>query len=392
LNDYWITLAWKEIIGQYTVKNLLQKAIIEEKVAHAYCFIGIEGVGKEAVAVEFAKAVNCEAPVIDNGKFDACGRCISCRMMKSLQHPDVQIIYSLPSPKSIDSRRDNITEKLSDEQISEIQEQNALKASNPYYKIRISKASQIKIAQIREVKRSLSLAPNSQGRRFILVFNAEDMTTESANAFLKTLEEPHSNTTIIMTTSQPQLILPTILSRCQQVYFQNLPDDELELHLVNQLNLDRTEARLAVTIGQGSYLKSVEALDEGMKNLRNQVVDLLRTALKKRIYRVELIAKLQPLLSVKDKNFVDKILLILLLWLRDANNLINTELKGEIINIDQITFLQSFARNFQDKAVDKVLILIEDAMKNNRRNVNQQLLLVNLFIEIRKKILLAGNI
>ena len=392
MNDYWITLAWKEIIGQYTVKNLLQKAIIEEKVAHAYCFIGIEGVGKEAVAVEFAKAVNCEAPVIDNGKFDACGRCISCRMMKSLQHPDVQIIYSLPSPKSIDSRRDNITEKLSDEQISEIQEQNALKASNPYYKIRISKASQIKIAQIREVKRSLSLAPNSQGRRFILVFNAEDMTTESANAFLKTLEEPHSNTTIIMTTSQPQLILPTILSRCQQVYFQNLPDDELELHLVNQLNLDRTEARLAVTIGQGSYLKSVEALDEGMKNLRNQVVDLLRTALKKRIYRVELIAKLQPLLSVKDKNFVDKILLILLLWLRDANNLINTELKGEIINIDQITFLQSFARNFQDKAVDKVLILIEDAMKNNRRNVNQQLLLVNLFIEIRKKILLAGNI
>ena len=385
-------MAWKDIIGQTTVKNLLQRAILEDRVAHAYCFIGIEGTGKEAVAIEFAKAVNCEEPVISQGKIDACGKCISCRMTNSLQHPNIQIIYSLPTPKSMDSRKDNIAEKLSDEQIAEIQEQNAMKAANPYYKIQISKASQIKIAQVREVKRGLSLAPNSGGRRFIMVFNAEEMTAESANAFLKTLEEPQTHTTIILTTSQPQLILPTILSRCQQVFFQTLPDDELELYLQNKFNLDITEARLAVSIGQGSYSKSVETLDEGMKILRNNVVDLLRTALKKRIYRVELIAKIQPLLSEKDKNYIDKVLLILLFWLRDAYNLIQTSSARTIINIDQLTFLQNFAKNFSTKDISNVLILIENAIRNNGRNVNRQLLLINLFINIRKNILLESNI
>ncbi len=385
-------MAWKNIIGQTTVKNLLQRALLEDRIAHAYCFIGSEGIGKEAVAIEFAKAVNCEEPIVNNGKIDACGLCVSCRMMSSLQHPNVQMIYSLPAPKSMDTRKDNISDKLSDDQITEIQEQNAFKAANPYYKIQIPKATQIKIAQIREVKRGLSLAPNSGGRRFILVFNAEEMTSESANAFLKTLEEPHSNTTIIMTTSEPQMILPTILSRCQQVFFQTLPDDELELYLVEKFNLDSAEARLAVSIGQGSYLKAVESLDEGMKSLRNQVVDLLRTSLKKRVYRVELITKLQPVLAEKDKNYIDKILLILLFWLRDAFNLINTDSARTIINIDQLIFLQNFAKNFNGKDLSYSITCIEDAIKNNRRNVNQQLLLINLFVKIRRSILFSNNI
>ncbi|MFH1051987.1 MAG: DNA polymerase III subunit delta' C-terminal domain-containing protein [bacterium] len=385
-------MAWKNIIGQTTVKNLLQRAILEDRIAHAYCFIGIEGAGKEAVAIEFAKAVNCEEQVINDGKINACGKCVSCRMMSSLQHPNVQMIYSLPAPKSMDTRKDNISDKLSDDQITEIQEQNALKAVNPYYKIQIPKATQIKIAQIREVKRGLSLAPNSGGRRFILVFHAEEMTSESANAFLKTLEEPHSNTTIIMTTSEPQLILPTILSRCQQVFFQTLPDNELEVYLMSKFDIDIAEARLAVSIGQGSYLKAVDSLDEGMKSLRNQVVDLLRTALKKRAYRVELITKLQPVLAEKDKNHIEKILLILLFWLRDAFNLINTDSARTIINIDQLNFLQRFANNFTGKDLSYSISCIEDAIKNNRRNVNQQLLLINLFVNIRKSILFSSNI
>jgi len=380
-------LAWKDIIGQSTVKNLLQRAILENKVSHAYCFIGPEGVGKEPVAIEFAKTVNCEEPVLSNGKIDACGSCVSCRMMSSLQHPNVQIIYSLPSPKAMDSRKDNISDKLSDEQIAEIQEQNSIKATDAYHKIQLGKATQIKIAQIREVKRSLSLAPNSQGRRFILLFKAEEMTTESANAFLKTLEEPHPETTIIMTTSEPQSILPTILSRCQQVYFRTLPDDELELYLIKRFHLDTTEARLAVSIGQGSYLKAIESLDENMKTLRNQVVDLFRTTLKKRIYRVELIGKLQPHLAEKDRNYIDKLLLILLFWLRDAFNLIKSQSAKNIINIDQLTFLQSFANNFSKTDLSISISLIEEAIRNNQRNVNQQLLLLNLFINIRKSIL-----
>ncbi|ROL59040.1 hypothetical protein D9V86_11225 [Bacteroidetes/Chlorobi group bacterium ChocPot_Mid] len=384
-------MAWKKIIGQTTVKNLLQRAILEDRIAHSYCFIGNEGVGKEAVAIEFAKVANCEQPIVLDKTIDACGHCTSCKMMATLQHPNVQMIYSLPAPKAMDSRKDNISEKLSDEQIAEIQEQNALKAVNPYHKIQLGKATQIKIAQIREVKRGLSLTPNSQGRRFILVFKAEEMTPESANAFLKTLEEPHSNTTIIMTTSEPQLILPTILSRCQQVFFQALPDEELEDYLIDTFKLDLTEAKLAVSIGQGSYTKAIEYLDEDMKSLRNNVVDLFRTALKKRIYRSELVNKLQVILTEKDKNLIDKVLIILLLWLRDAMNVINQAPEKTLINIDQLPFLKNFAKNFANLNLNKSISLVEEAIRNNWRNVNQQLLLINLFIELRREILSESN-
>lgn len=69
------------MIGQATVKNLLQRAILEDRIANSYCFIGNEGVGKEAFAIEFAKVVNCERPIINEKNIDACGSCISCKMM-----------------------------------------------------------------------------------------------------------------------------------------------------------------------------------------------------------------------------------------------------------------------------------------------------------------------
>jgi DNA polymerase-3 subunit delta' len=363
---------------------LLQKAILDNRIAHAYCFIGEEGAGKEAIAIEFAKIVNCLSPVINDNSIECCNKCGSCKMANSLQHPNIQLIYSLPTPKAGDSS--SISDRLSDEQINEIQQQNELKSLNPYHKIQIPKATQIKIASVREIKRNLGLTSNSEGRRIVLVFRADEMNNEAANAFLKTLEEPQSNITIIMTTSKSEVIIPTILSRCQQVHFQSLPIDELAEYLVKKLNIDLTDAKLASNIGQGSYQRAVEFLDENMKLLREEVVDFFRTSLKK-AYRTELITKIEPIYNQKDRNKIDLVLNLLLVWLRDAFSIQKSGSKDFVVNVDQVDIIERFVKNFISKDFESTIKIVELAIEQNRRNVNQQLLMINMFINLRNKLL-----
>ena len=376
-------MAWNEIIGQKKVKNLLQRAIIENKIANSYCFIGIDGVGKEAVAIEFARTVNCENPIVEADTINACGKCSSCRMTNTLQHPNIKLIYALPSIKAGDKQSGTIADKLTDEQIHDIQEQNALKAADIYHRISIPKATQIRIATVREIKRDLSLTANALGRRMIIVIRADEMTTGAANAFLKTLEEPQTDVSIIIITSKPEAILPTILSRCQQVHFQTLLEDELSSYLTDKFKIDPAEASLAASFGQGSYTKATEFLDEDMKQQRDDVIDYLRTSLKARAYRVELLHKLDNIIKQKDKNKVELILLILLIWLRDALSINKTGSVDLIINKDKIETLQSFTKNFMEKDFEQAINIVENAIDLNRKNVNQQLLLINMFINIR---------
>ena len=216
-------MAWNAIIGQEKVKNLLQKAIIDNRIANSYCFWGLDGIGKDALAIEFAKSANCINPIIYGNTIQACDSCSSCKEITNLQSQSLEIIFSLPAGKTPDGHSDDPIAKLSDEQIDLIQEQIALKAENPYHKISIPNANQIKISSIRGLKKKLTLTSGSRGRRFVIISNADEMNSESANSFLKTLEEPHDNITIILTTSRPDTILPTILSRCQQVRCQPLP-------------------------------------------------------------------------------------------------------------------------------------------------------------------------
>ena len=310
-------MAWEEIAGQQRVKNILQRAIKENRVANSYCFWGIDGIGKEAVAIEFAKTLNCLSPVENDGIISACGKCDSCKQFVHLQHPNLIFIYSLPAGKSTDSKSDSSFSKLSDEQIEEIQAEFRLKALDYYHKIAISNANQIKIASIRELKKNLSMSAMQEGRRVIIVLRADELTKESANSFLKTLEEPSEGVTIILITSRQDQILPTILSRCQQIHFQLLAQEELEQLLIAKHNIAEADAKLFACFAQGSYQSTLEFLNEDVKKLRKDSVELLRSSLKKRVFRFDLVKNIDKILNSKDKKKNIAILLHILLWIRD---------------------------------------------------------------------------
>lgn len=161
---------WKDIAGHARIKDLLKDYCITGRIPHALLFAGTAGLGKTGVAHEFFKALNCQERT-----GDACGRCTSCLKVVSLTHPDLVTV-------------------------------------NPG-------ARWIKVDDVREVLAEAGLRPYEARTKCIIVEPAESLNTESANALLKTLEEPPNDTVIILVSHRPKLLLPTIVSRCQRIRF-----------------------------------------------------------------------------------------------------------------------------------------------------------------------------
>jgi len=376
-------MTWNRVYGQERVKEILQRLIIEDRIPHAICMYGSEGIGKEALALEFARTVNCLDLIRKDDTISACGICKSCKRFENLSHENLSLIFTLPTPKSTSSQNETVISKLSDQQIKYIQEQIAFKAKDHYHKIRISDANMIKIASIREVKRNLTLTSNARGRRCVLVFDAEEMNPEAANAFLKTLEEPHDNITIILITSRAEMILPTILSRCQKIRCEPLSDEIITQVLIDKHELDNLEAKLISVFAQGSLSRAENFLNESMKELRQKVINVLRTALRKKVFRTNLLNEINEFIKSPDKKKNEYFLNLMIIWLRDALLVSKTGFTDGIINSDQEQTIKKFADNFGNTDIPSAIEMIEKAITQIRRNVQMQLIFINLFLELR---------
>lgn len=376
-------MGWSSIIGQERVKNILQRAILEQRVAHAYLLWGTAGIGKDALALEFAKTMNCEEPRQSADSIEACDSCRSCRQAQSLQHHNIRLLYPLPSGKGEDSKSSAPIAKLSEDQLNMIQDQLRQKAENPYYDLDIQGASQIRIASIRELNKVVSLASSRSGRRFIIVFDAERMNQEAANAFLKTLEEPSANVTIILTTARRDKLLATIRSRCQQIQCNVLSDSDIAQALVARDDVEPANARLVARLADGSYTRAGELMNDDLHNLRREVVSLFRSILKQRRYILALHSQIESISADKNRQRVEQMLTLLLLWLRDAYALSVSRNHDVIINIDQIRDIESFVKNFAGADLPSASKHVEEAIQMLRQNVQIPLMLIRLALELR---------
>ena len=371
-----------KIIGHQRVKKILYHAIVENKVASAYLFSGIEGIGKDGLAFEFAQTLNCSNPVIKTNSIEPCHQCRNCKQFDKLAHANLDYLFSIPSGGA-DSKSDNPLEKLTKSQVEDIKKQIEAKAKNPYHKITIEKANQIRIVQVRQIKNKLSRSGNaSTGRRVVIVSHADEMTTEAANAFLKTLEEPPENITIILTTSRPDSILQTIHSRTQEIYCSPLPDDLIVEKLLQDVDCSQAEARIAAALGQGSYTTALESLTEENMELRNYPIQLLRISFKKNYYRTELLKEIDSI-SKYDKKEVIQLLSLMLFWLRDVSILTQSGNENNVINLDQLDIIKKFSAAYGKNDISCGIKIIEEAIGLVPRNVNVRLILISMFIKLR---------
>jgi len=284
----------------------------------------------------------------------------------ALQNPNVRFVFALPAGKGEDSRSDSPLIKLADSELTVVQEQMALKATDPYHNIGIPRAQQIKISSIREIRRDNMLASAEPGWRIVIISEAHLMGESAANAFLKTLEEPNAHMVLILTSSHREKLLPTILSRCQEVRFDSLNEEEIAEALRRGRGVDRTTAALTAKLAEGSFSKAVELTGGDLNGLRFDVVALLRAALRRS--PLALHGEIERLTAKGDRYAAERILMLLSQWLRDALTMRIVGSDRFVVNTDQVRDIQSFNTKFVGAPVDKMIAEVDRSIRAVRSN------------------------
>jgi len=253
---------WNNVIGQEFVKNSLTQLFDKKLIPHGMLFHGDAGFGKDALALEFARILTAQnSPELNFN-----------------DNSYITYIVALPRGKN-ETDSDGPLDKIPAAEFEKIKNELQEKGRNPYYRINIPNANDIKINSIREIQKHLSLKLNASQRRVIIISNAELMNETSQNALLKNLEEPPENTYFILTTSKINSLRETIRSRCQAFQFSPLSESEIEEILINSFDRSQSETKIVSRICEGSYLKALELLEYDIKFFMDKTVSILRYGL-----------------------------------------------------------------------------------------------------------------
>jgi len=360
------------VIGQDKVKVFLRNSIRRNRLTHAYLFSGPEGAGMDAMAFELARAVLCSG----NGA-KACGECKSCRLAYGLQHPDIHLHFPLPVGRN-ESADDEPLDRLTAQDLETVRREVGSKALDPYHRISIPRANHVKLTSVRSMRRRAALGSFDSDKKVFIILEAHTMTMEASNALLKTLEEPTPGTLIILTSSDPDVLLSTVVSRCQHVRFDPLGEGEISAGLVGQQGLDPVRAAMIGKLSGGSYTSALRLIREDLTARRDTAVDLLRNILH-RPHR-EMISLFDEL-SGGDKSDTLEVVLLLETWMRDAM-LVSSGRPPEV-NMDDAATIGKFASQNPGFGYAWAINALEEAVSDLRKNVYIHLVLHTLGIRIR---------
>ncbi|MBZ0202693.1 MAG: hypothetical protein K8I03_06730 [Ignavibacteria bacterium] len=371
---------WSNITGQDESVEKLKSIFKSRKISHAYLFEGTDGIGKDATAIEFAKLLNCTNLI--NGD-EACDNCDNCRKISALRSEYFKLIFALPAGKTDDSDSDPI-EKLASADFDAYMEQLELKSENPYYKISLSNANNIRISSIRDLVSRIYLSAPAGITKVFIISEAEKMRHEAANALLKILEEPPKNSVIMLTTSKLNSLPQTIIGRCQMIHFEQLTPEQISVKLRDNVDYPSKQIELASRISFGSYSRAGALLEIGIDDLRNRAIEFMVSLLKNDFAEVVSISR--TISAKNDKEKVKNFLFFLNIWIRDLLRVKNRSENGEteIVNHDLLERLIRLNGNFPNSDLFSIILELEEAEKLIGQNVSLSLILINLAIKLKK--------
>ena len=375
-------MSWTTIINQARVKELLIASLKRKRLAHAYLFSGPAGSGKYAAAIELARIVNC-----DNSETEACGACSNCLKFDSLQHPDVKLIFSLPVGKG-EKAGDAPLAKLSDDDITVIHEQINLKAQNSYHQITIPRANTIKVNSIREIRRESSLSAFGKGKKVFIIIDAETMNDESSNAILKTLEEPHEDTHLILTSSNADALLPTIISRCQHIRFDPLSESIIAEALIERKGIPTERAKTIARLANGNYSRALQYIDTSFETRQVYAVEFFRAMIFKP--RKVLSGEIDKIMSEYQKSDLKDMFHLMEQWLHDAMLLQQGLVAVPTIGNDES--LRKFITIYPDWDYASANESLERAVSLLDKNVYIPLIVLDLSARLKKHVGASSSI
>lgn len=206
-----------EVVGQKPIIQTLKNAIVQNRIAHAYLFCGPRGTGKTSIAKIFAKMLNCED---ESNK--PCGKCTNCKMVQNGSHPDI---------------------------------------------IEIDAASNNGVDEVRNLIDKVKYAPMQGKYKVYIIDEVHMMTTGAFNALLKTIEEPPAHVVFILATTEPNKVIPTIISRCQRFDFNKVSQKDIEKRLSivckeEKIEIDPEAISLIAQLADGGMRDSLSILDQ----------------------------------------------------------------------------------------------------------------------------------
>lgn len=361
---------WQGIYGQDSVKNLLSSLIDSNKIPHAFLFKGNDGIGKEYTAIRFAEALNT--------RYSRSGTISHInKLIRNLNEPYIKYIFPLPRGKN-ETESSGPLEKLSQEDNELIKEELKEKIRNPYHKIKIPKANQIKISSIRDIRKFLSMDYSDVKFRIVLISDAHLMNEEAQNALLKNLEEPPEGIIFILSTPFPGQLRETIRSRCWIINFQPLNTGEIENILVSDFSIEKKLAKSVAPFSNGSITEALNLLQHDMAVLKEKTILILRYSFGKRYH-----SALEEFNSVTSEQGSDscKILVLMLIsWLNDLQKY-RAGLKNYFFD-DYAETLQKFDLRFSDVKLNEIVFRLDKFASLIKNNINLNTLSLNIIMEL----------
>jgi DNA polymerase-3 subunit delta' len=321
-------MAFDAIIGQERPGRFLTQMLQKRSIPTALLFTGVDGIGRQRTATALGMALNCSNPV----GVAACEGCASCRKVISGSHPDIITV----DPDGVF----------------------------------------IKIDQVRDISRQLKFAPLEGGWRIIIINDAQTMNLEASNAILKILEEPPKRTIFILTASQTTDLLPTIVSRCQQITFKPIPHEKVAQLLIEDRGIDRQTAKTLAISTKGSLGKALSTDVENWKTWRSSLIEQIVSLSGEQMQ--PLFAFAETLSGAKDK--LPDALEMIMMWFRDV--LMFKVTPDRIINEDYENKIRSAAQRESVNSLLEKVEAVHAAQKAIARNANARLTLEVMLLRL----------
>jgi len=317
-----------QVVGHKQAVDLLKGALASERVAHAYLLTGPPQIGKRSLALDFAQALNClkeEKP---------CGQCLACSKIAHGSHPDVQVIEG--------------------------------------------EGGTIKIDQMRTLRREAALFPLEGRWKVYIIRQMEQATTEAANCLLKTLEEPPPHVVLMLTASEAEALLPTIVSRCQVLNLRPLTTETVQRSLQERWGVDVERARLLARLSGGrlGWAVTVSQNDAMLSRRDRHLDELMELMSQGRVQRLEYAQQISH-----DPEAVRELLQLWLSWWRDLL-LAASGSSAEIINIDREDTLKAQAERYSLGQVRDFVEALRAAAWRLEHNANTRLTLEVLMLSL----------
>lgn len=328
MNDY------ESIIGHDNIIEHIKNAVVMDKISHAYIFNGEKGAGKKTLARAFAKTLQCE-----KGESESCGVCHSCIQTDSGNQPDIiWISHDKPSSIGVDDLREQL--------IGDIQ-----------------------------------IKPYSSRYKIYIIDEAEKMTVQAQNAVLKTIEEPPAYGIIIFLTTNVEVFLPTILSRCIVFNLRPVSDELIIKYLIENYKVPDYQAKMCASFAQGRLGKAIDlASSEYFNQIKDEAVRILR-----QLYTMDIADITEAVKRITEyKITIDDLFDIMIMWFRDVLLFKVTKDPNVIIFKDYINDIRKQAGRSSYEGIEAIIEGFNKAKARLKANVNFELTMELMLLTIKE--------